>query len=424
MNDVNLQRDAHEIRRLRGDSTPTRMSIWRRLVWLSLCVAVVAALGWWIQSRPTPPPRAGRFSVGGPMPVVPATVQKGDIAITLNALGTVTPFATVTVKTQISGQLTQIAFQEGQTVRQGDLLAEIDSRPYLLALDQAQGQLARDQALLRNAQVDVTRYRTLAAQNSIAQQQVDTQVALVRQYEGTVRTDQAQVDSARLNIIYCHIVAPVSGRVGLRQVDAGNYVQTSDSNGIVVITQVQPITVIFTVPEDNLPAIMKRLRSGATLQVTAYDRGQKVKLATGKLVTVDNQVDTSTGTVKLKAQFDNEDESLFPNQFVTIQLLVDVLQDATVIPVAALQRGAPGTYVYAIKPDNTVTVQPVKLGPAEAERVAVQSGVAPGDRVVVDGADKLRDGAKITLPEAGGAAPSEAPGTEQQRQQRRRREGQ
>jgi multidrug efflux system membrane fusion protein len=366
-----------------------------------LLVVAVAALGWWIHTRPSEQPRAGRSPTGGPVPVVAATAQTGDVAITLNGLGTVTPLATVTIKTQISGQLTQIAFQEGQMVKRGDFLAEIDPRPYQLALEQTQAQLARDQALLKNAQVDLVRYRTLSAQNSIARQQLDTQVALVGQYEATVNADQAQVDNAKLNLVYCHIESPVNGRVGLRLVDAGNYVQANDANGIVVITQIQPITVIFSLPEDELPAVMKRLRAGATLPVTAYDRGNRVKLATGTLATVDNQVDTTTGTVKLKAQFANEDESLFPNQFVNIQLQVDMLKDATVIPTAAIQRGAPGAYVYAIKADNTVAVQPVALGPAEAGKIAVQSGLAPGDRIVVDGADKLRDGAKITLPESG-----------------------
>ena len=416
MTNLHRQQEAPKVRVLRKDAARAPMPGWRRLAWLSLLVVAVAALGWWIHTRPSELPRAGRSPTGGPVPVVAATAQTGDVAITLNGLGTVTPLATVTIKTQISGQLTQIAFQEGQMVKKGDFLAEIDPRPYQLALEQTQAQLARDQALLKNAQVDLVRYRTLSAQNSIARQQLDTQVALVGQYEATVNADQAQVDNAKLNLVYCHIVSPVNGRVGLRLVDAGNYVQANDANGIVVITQIEPITVIFSLPEDELPAVMKRLRAGATLPVTAYDRGNKVKLATGTLATVDNQVDTTTGTVKLKAQFANEDESLFPNQFVNIQLQVDVLKDATVIPTAAIQRGAPGTYVYAIKSDNTVAVEPVALGPAEAGKVAVQSGVAPGDRIVVDGADKLRDGAKITLPDGG--ADRQPAATDQPRRRR------
>ena len=416
MTNLHRQQEAPKVRVLRKDAARAPMPGWRRLAWLSLLVVAVAALGWWIHTRPSEQPRAGRSPTGGPVPVVAATAQTGDVAITLNGLGTVTPLATVTIKTQISGQLTQIAFQEGQMVKKGDFLAEIDPRPYQLALEQTQAQLARDQALLKNAQVDLVRYRTLSAQNSIARQQLDTQVALVGQYEATVNADQAQVDNAKLNLVYCHIVSPVNGRVGLRLVDAGNYVQANDANGIVVITQIEPITVIFSLPEDELPAVMKRLRAGATLPVTAYDRGNKVKLATGTLATVDNQVDTTTGTVKLKAQFANEDESLFPNQFVNIQLQVDVLKGATVIPTAAIQRGAPGTYVYAIKSDNTVAVEPVALGPAEAGKVAVQSGVAPGDRIVVDGADKLRDGAKITLPDGG--ADRQPAATDQPRRRR------
>jgi membrane fusion protein, multidrug efflux system len=289
-------------------------------------------------------------------------------------------------------------------VAKGDLLAEIDSRPYVHALGQAEGQLARDQALLKNAELDLARYRKLVAQDSIPRQQLDTQDSLVHQYVGTVETDQALVDNARLNVAYCHITAPISGRVGLRQVDQGNYVQTNDTNGIVVITQIQPITVIFTVAEDELPAIMTRLHAGAVLPVTAYDRSRSAELATGRLTTVDNQIDTSTGTVKLRAEFDNADLKLFPNQFVTVRLTVDELHDATTIASAAVQRGAAGTFVYLIKPDDTVTVRPVTLGPSEGERAAVQSGLAPGDQVVVDGADKLRDGAKVARRDATGAA--------------------
>jgi multidrug efflux system membrane fusion protein len=402
-----------------------RRSLWRGIVWVVGLLLIVGAVIWWVEGRPAQPTRQGRFAAAGPMPVVVATAEKGNINITLNALGTVTPLATVTVKTQISGRLMRIAFQEGQRVNQGDLLAEIDMRPYELALEQAQGQFQRDQALLRNAEVDVARYRKLVAEDSVARQTLDTQEALVRQYTAIVRSDQSQVDNAKLNLVYCRIIAPITGRVGLRLVDQGNYVQASDSTGIVVINQVQPITVVFTLPEDNVPAIVRRLRAGATLPVTAFDRSQTVSLATGKLMTMDNQIDTTTGTVKLKAQFPNDDESLFPNQFVNVQLLVDALDDATLIPAAAVQRGSPGTFVYAAGADDTVTVRPVKLGAAEGGKVAVLSGLAPGERVVVDGADKLRDGAKISLrDETGAPAGAPAAGTDQPARQRRPRNSQ
>ena len=375
-------------------------SLRRRLVLLGI-IALAVAGGAYLVLRPHSQPQPNRrFAGGGAMPVVAATAHKGDVPISLNALGTVTPLATVTVKTQIAGQLTQIAFREGQTVQAGDFLAQIDPRPYEIQLQQYQGQLARDQALLADARVNLDRYNKLLAEDSIAAQTRDTQSSLVKQYEGAVTTDQGQINNARLNIAYCHIVAPVTGRVGLRQVDVGNYAQTSDSNGIVIITQMRPITVIFSLPEDNLPAILNRLHQGATLEVDAYDRSQTTRLASGHLLTVDNQIDTTTGTVKLRAEFDNTDEMLFPNQFVNATLLVDVLKDVTVIPSAAIQRGAPGTYVYLIKPDNTVTVRPVTLGPVSGETVSIRAGLEPGDRVVVDGTDKLRDGAEITLPSA------------------------
>ena len=341
------------------------------------------------------------------MSVVAAAVVKGDLDIALNALGTVTSLSTVTVRSQISGQLVNIDFREGADVKKGDPLAEIDSRPYELALQQAQGQLMRDQALLSDAQLDLDRYKSLLATNALPKQQYDTQAALVQQLQGTVVSDQAQVDTAKLNIAYCHIVAPGSGRVGLRQVDQGNYVTPTDTNGIVLLTLLQPITVIFTLPEDSLPEVSARLQAGATLSTTAYDRSATTQLALGTLMTIDNQIDTTTGTVKLRAQFANETGNLFPNQFVNIRLLVDILHDATVVPASAVQRGSPGTYVYLVKPDDTVSMQVIALGPADGERQSVRSGLAPGDRVVVDGADKLRDGAKVILRDRA-AAPAPA----------------
>jgi multidrug efflux system membrane fusion protein len=270
--------------------------------------------------------------------------------------------------------------------------------------------MARDQALLRNAQLDLERYQKLFEQDSIARQQLDTQAALVRQYEGAVKSDQGQIDNAKLQLTYSKITAPITGRIGLRQVDPGNIVRTSDQNGIVVITQLQPISVIFTVPEDRVATVMQRVRAGGRLTVEAWDRADKGKLATGTLLTVDNQIDPSTGTVKLRAQFANEDYGLFPNQFVNARLLIDVLKEATVIPTAALQRGAQGQFVYVVTPENTATVRPVKLGPTQGERVAILDGVKPGEAVVVDGADKLREGSRVEAPAAGGEGRGEGKG--------------
>jgi membrane fusion protein, multidrug efflux system len=374
-----------------------RRSRLRPRLWL-LLIAVLAGAAFWYFPRPdTQPQNAGRPSPGAPVPVQVAAVAKGDMPVTLSQLGTVTPLAMVTVKTQISGYLVQVAFKEGQMVNKGDFLAQIDPRPYQVALAQAEAQLAKDQALLKNAQVDLQRYNTLVAQNSIAKQTRDTQESLVGQYQATTKADQAQIEAQRLNLTYCRIVSPVTGRVGLRQVDPGNYVQNSDPNGIVVVTQLQPISVIFTLPEDNLPEVMRRVRAGATLPVAAYDRTGTNEIAQGKLETVDNQIDTATGTVKLRASFDNEQETLFPNQFVNIKLLVNTLHDAAIVPVTAIQRGSPGTFVYLVKPDRTVAVQKVKLGPSDGQRIVALSGLQPGESVVVDGADRLREGAKITV---------------------------
>ncbi|HUB97255.1 MAG TPA: MdtA/MuxA family multidrug efflux RND transporter periplasmic adaptor subunit [Stellaceae bacterium] len=393
-----------------------RRSRWRPVLWILVVLILAVALAWWIHTRPAPAP-SGRFGNGAPMPVVLAPAATGDIRITYNALGTVTPIATVTVITQISGQLTQVGFTEGQEVKKGDFLAQVDPRPYQAALDQAQGTLARDQAALEMARTDLKRYQTLAKQNSIAQQQADDQQFTVYQDEGTVKLDQAQVETAQLNLNYCHIVAPVSGRIGLREVDPGNYIQTGNSTPIAVVTQMKPITVIFTLPEDELPAVMARLHAGAKLAVTAYDRSGVHKLGEGTLAAVDSQIDPTTGTVKLRAEFPNDDEALFPSQFVNAILLIDTLKNTVEIPTAGVQRGEPGTFVYLMKPDNTVTVQKVVLGPQDGERVQVKSGLKVGDRIVVDGADKLREGAKVVVRQetpgaATGASPAAAaPGT-------------
>src|SRR5271166_2786478 len=390
-------------------SRPSRRARLRWLFWVLLALAIIGAVVWYYPRPESQPKAGGRSQFGGPVPVGVATVQKGDMPVTLTGLGTVTPLATVTVKTQINGYLTQVAFQEGQMVKKGDFLAQIDPRPYQVALEQAEGQLAKDQALLKNAQLDLTRYNTLVAQNSMATQTRDTQIYLVAQDKAAIKTDQAQIDAQKLNLVYCHIVSPVSGRVGLRQIDAGNYFQTSDANGIVVVTQLQPISVIFTLPEDNLPLVVKQLHRGATLAATAYDRTGTTELGKGHLETVDNQIDTTTGTVKLRAIFDNQQDILFPTQFVNVQLLVDTLKDTDIVPTAAIQHGAPGAFVYVVKPDQTAAVQQVKLGPGDGQHIAVLDGLQPGEKVVVDGSDRLRDGAKVTLapaPNHEGVAPS------------------
>jgi multidrug efflux system membrane fusion protein len=328
--------------------------------------------------------------------VVARPAQSGDIHIYLSGLGTVIPMRTVTVRSRVDGELIRVAFTEGQYVKQGDLLAEVDPRPFQVQLAQAEGQLVKDRALLDNARIDLERYRTLFEQDSIAKQQVDTQAALVRQYEGTVRTDQAQVDNARLQLTYARITAPLSGRLGLRQVDAGNIVHASDANGVVVITQIQPVTVVFTIPQDSLQPVLQRLKGGgAALPVEAWDRESRNRLASGELLTVDNVIDPATGTVKLKAQFANNDLALFPNQFVNARMLLDTRRGVVTIPTAAVQRGSQGSFVYVVKDDSTVSVRPVKLGPVEGERVAVEEGVAAGERVVVDGMDRLREGMRV-----------------------------
>lgn len=376
----------------------------RTLLGIGLGLAVVVGAGWYLSQRgPSTPERpGGRFGAGAPIPVGTAKVAKGDIPIVIKALGTVTPLATVTVKTQITGQLVQVAFTEGQAVKKGDLLAVVDPRPYDVALQQAEGTLAKDQALLKNAQIDLERYRKLVAQDSVARQTYDTQAALVRQYEATIITDQALVDSAKLNLVYTRIIAPTDGRIGLRLVDPGNYVTIGDATGICVITLMQPMSVVFTIPEDSLPRVRQRMRAKAILDVTALDRAQKNTLGTGNLSTTDNQIDTTTGTVKMRAMFENPDETLFPNQFVNVRLLVDTVKGVNTVPVAAIQRGTPGTFVYHVKADETVEVRVVELGETDGEKIAITKGLELGDEVVVDGTDRLRDGAKIRKPGANG----------------------
>ncbi len=340
--------------------------------------------------------RGGFGMMGGPLPVVVNTARKADINIVLHGLGTVTPLATVTVTTQISGYLTQVNFTEGQLVKKDDILAVIDPRPYTAALEEAQGQLLQAQAQFKEAQIDLERYVTLSAQDSISKQQVDAQRALVSQYEGMVKQNQGVVDNAQLNLNYCHIAAPISGRVGLRLIDQGNFVTPSSSGGLVLLTEVQPITVIFTLPEDNIPQVVKQARApGAKIAVDAYNRDNTVKLASGFLSTIDNTVDPTTGTFKLRAEFPNTDEVLFPNQFVNISMLIDVEHGATVVSTSAIERGQQGSFVYVVGTDNKVSAKNVTLGATEGERVAVLTGISPGDKVVVDGADRLKEGMQV-----------------------------
>jgi multidrug efflux system membrane fusion protein len=357
---------------------------------------LVAGVVWW-NRQGSAPQQANSGRNAAPMSIVPEVVGKGDIGININALGTVSSLATVTIRSQISGQLVRVAFKEGDEVKKGDLLAEIDSRPYEATLAQAKGQLARDEALLKGAQVDLTRYQGLAAQNAVPRQTLDTQTALVAQDQGTVEADRATVRSAEVNLQYCRIISPLDGRVGLRLVDQGNYVTPGDVNGLVVITQLQPISVLFTVPEDNLQAIAKRIQAGAVLPATAYDRSGASKIADGTLQTFDSQIDQTTGTIKLRAQFTNDTRALYPNQFVNIRLLLDTHKDVTTISTAGVQRGVPGTFVYLVNADSTVSVRSIQVGATEGDRVEVLSGLTPGDRIVIDGADKLRDGAKINV---------------------------
>jgi multidrug efflux system membrane fusion protein len=351
----------------------------------------------------------GRGGLTGPMPVTAEPAHTADLEVRLISLGTVTPVSTATVRSRVDGELQKLLFTEGQTVAAGDPLAELDPRPFEVQKLQAEAQLAKDNALLENARVDLKRFQGLLAQDSVAEQQVATQDALVHQYEAALKVDQAQVESAALQLTYAHVTAPIPGRIGLRNVDLGNIVHASDAGGIAVITQLHPITVLFSIPQDSVLKVMKRYTSGVPMQVEAFDRDGRTRLATGKLATVDNQIDPTTGTVKLRAEFDNTDEALFPNQFVNVQLVVDELKGVTVIPTAGVQRGTVGTYVYVVGADNTASVRVVETGASEKGQVVITKGLKPGEVVVVDGVDKLKEGAAVELVSRNTGAPAAAP---------------
>jgi membrane fusion protein, multidrug efflux system len=395
----------------------------RKRAWVWLIVLVLAGAGAYLlrpqlqqlQARLAQPP-SGKNSKGrggGPgqfsqvLPVVAARATRGSIGVYDNGLGAVTPIYTVTIKSRVDGQLMSVHFKEGDMVREGDLLVQIDPRPYQAALDQAEGNLIRDQALLANARIDLDRYQTLLTQNAAPEQQVATQKALVTQYEGTVKTDQGIIDAAKVNVAYCNIAAPVSGLVGLRLVDPGNIVHAADANGMLVITQMQPMSVIFTISEDQLPPVLQKYRAGQSLIVYAYDHENKMRIAEGRLAHIDNQIDQSTGTLKLRAEFDNKNGELFPNQFVNARLLVQEKSSVTLLATAAIQRNAQNTYVYVVKPDSTVTIRQIATGVTEGDQTEVTSGLAPGEEVVMTGVDKLQEGTAVNA-----QVPGEQPSAE------------
>jgi membrane fusion protein, multidrug efflux system len=382
------------------ETAPRRRRNW--LLWIVIVAALAAAAVYAWKKYENAAPSANQEESSGrpaqpPQTVRVAPVITGDMPLTIDALGTVTPFETVTIRTQIAGTLQKVGFTEGQTVKAGDFIAQIDPRPYEAALAQAQGQLSKDQALLGQAQGDLVRFQQLAKQDSIAQQQVADQVALVAQDKAAIAADQAMVKTAELNVAYTHIVSPVTGRVGLRLVDPGNYLQPSDATGIVVITQIDPISVVFTTPEDNLQPISARLNSGAKLPVTVLDRDNVHALATGTLTTFDSQIDVTTGTIKMRSTFDNPNGVLFPQQFVNVRLLVDTMTGVTLAPNAAIQLGASGDFVYLLGDNATVSKRDITIGPTDGKHTVIKSGLAAGDKVVIDGVDRLRDGAKVKV---------------------------
>jgi membrane fusion protein, multidrug efflux system len=368
-------------------------------VWL-LVLGVVAGGAYWLAQRmKNAETRTAQKAPATPpaVPVVAEQARSGDLPMYLDALGSVTAFNTVTIKSRVDGQLSKVAFQEGQFVHQGDLIALIDPRPFQVQVAQAEGQLARDLALKNNAVVDLERYKYLLAQGLIPKQQYDTQAATIGQYDGTIKADQAQIDNAKLQLSYTRITAPISGRMGLRLVDEGNMIHAGDTNGLAVITQIQPIAVLLTIPEDNLRPVLKRLRAGERLPVEAYDRSGQNKIADGRLLTVDNQIDQTTGTSKLKAVFENQGNLLFPNQFVNVRLLVETKKNQVIVPAVTIQRGPKGTFVYVVKADQTVEPRPVTVGTTEGNDALIADGLQAGETVVTDGVDKLRAGIKVQV---------------------------
>lgn len=386
------QRAKEKARKITAETPSLRERPWWH--WAIIVVAVILVLVIHIHRMHA---KLAHVKTGPSVPVGAVAARQGDIPVYLEGLGSVTAYYTVTVHSRVDGQLMSVNFKEGQLVHAGDVLMQIDPRPYQAALDQSQGQLAKDQALLADAKLDLQRYRDLIAQNAIPKQLFDTQVATVAQDEGAVKTDKASVEAAQLQLTYSRITSPINGRVGLRLVDPGNIVHAADPNGMLVITQLQPIAVVFTFPEDSLPQVMPRLRSGEKLAVMAYNRDKTQLLATGVLLTVDNEIDPQTGTSKLKAVFDNKENTLFPNQFVNVRLLLDTKHDQVIVPAAAIQTGSQGTFVYVVKPDNTVEARPVKVGITEAGNSSIDTGLSVGENVVVDGAENIQPGTLVTI---------------------------
>jgi len=387
----------------------------RRRLWLWLCVLLVLGIGGYVLWSEIASAKAARAAKAAaaqgppPIPVVAAKSRKGDIGVYYSGLGAVTPLATVTVKARVDGQLMNVRYREGDTVHKGDLLVEIDDGPYQAALTQAEGALIRDQATLENARIDLIRYQQLAPQKAIPEQQLATQQATVHQDEGVVKLDEGQIEGAKVNLAYCKIAAPATGRIGLRLVDPGNIVQSADAGGLVVITQMDPISAIFTISEDQLQVVLRKMAAGQTLEVDAYDRGGKTKLAQGSLTTLDNQIDPTTGTLKLRATFPNGEGALYPNQFVNAKLLVQEKHGVTLVSTAAVQRNSQATYVYVVKADSTVTLRPITLGTTEGDDSEVTAGLTPGEVVVMTGVDKLQEGTKVAAQIPSANPPPSAP---------------